>query len=100
MPRQSILLGTALRQQRESKNLLLRQVAAAIEVDTAFISKVERGEKRASKEQLKKLSAVLDLTESFLSKLWLADKLMEAIKGEDQAGEALKLVAKQLKQTI
>jgi transcriptional regulator with XRE-family HTH domain len=100
MPKQSSLLGTALRQQRESKNLLLRQVAAAIEVDTAFISKVERGEKRASKEQLRKLATVLDLTEPFLSKLWLADKLMETIKGEDQAGEALKLVAKQLKQTI
>jgi HTH-type transcriptional regulator, competence development regulator len=100
MPKQSSLLGTALRQQRESKNLLLRQVAAAIEVDTAFISKVERGEKRASKEQLRKLATVLDLTEPFLFKLWLADKLMETIKGEDQAGEALKLVAKQLKQTI
>ncbi|RZK19116.1 MAG: XRE family transcriptional regulator [Flavobacterium sp.] len=100
MPKQSSLLGTALRQQRESKKLLLRQVAAAIEVDTAFISKVERGEKRASKEQLRKLATVLDLTEPFLSKLWLADKLIETIKGEDQASEALKLAAKQLKQTI
>ena len=99
MPEQSTLLGTALRQQRESKNLLLRQVAAAIEVDTAFISKVERGEKRVSREHLKKLAVVLDLTEPFLSKLWLADKLMEVINGEDKADEALKLVAKQLKQT-
>jgi HTH-type transcriptional regulator, competence development regulator len=97
MPKQSSLLGTALRQQRERKKMLLRQVAAAIEVDTAFISKVERGEKRASKEQLIKLATALDLAESFLSKLWLADKLMETLKGEEQAAEALKLVAKQLK---
>lgn len=90
-------LGSALRKIRESKGLLLRQVAAALEVDTAFVSKIERGEKNTSKEQLKKLAAFLETPLGQLNELWLADKLMNTLEGEEQAEEALKIVSKKIK---
>ena len=52
--------GETIRNQRESKGLLLRQVAAFLEVDTAFVSKLERNERNASREQVIKLAAFLE----------------------------------------
>lgn len=43
-------LGIKLRQLRESQGLLLRQVAAEMDIDTALLSKIERGDRRANKE--------------------------------------------------
>ncbi|HRP45550.1 MAG TPA: helix-turn-helix transcriptional regulator, partial [Ginsengibacter sp.] len=55
--------GETIRALRESKGLLLRQVAAALEIDTALISKIERGERTAQREQVTKLAAMLEIEE-------------------------------------
>ena len=89
--------GTTVREIRESKNLLLRHVAAALDVDTAFVSKLERGEKKATKEQVKKLSIFLDTPEENLLELWLAEKILSAIEGEEHAEQALKIATKRIK---
>lgn len=44
--------GQKIRSLRESQGLLLRQVAAAIEIDQALLSKIERGERIATKNQV------------------------------------------------
>ena len=44
-------LGQKIRETREKQNLLLRQVAAHIEVDTALMSKAERGERNLNRDQ-------------------------------------------------
>jgi transcriptional regulator with XRE-family HTH domain len=90
-------LGTTLRQIREKKGLLLRQVAAALEVDTAFVSKFERGERGITKEQVTKLAKFLDTPEDKLLELWLADKVMNTLEGEEHQANALKLVTKRFK---
>ncbi len=90
-------LGDKLRTLRESQGLLLRQAAAFLEVDTAFISKVERGEKKATKEQVIKLSKFLNISEEKLIELWLADKVMNALQGDTNSANAISLVSKQIK---
>lgn len=90
-------LGSTLRQIREKKGLLLRQVAAALEVDTAFVSKFERGERGITKEQVTKLAKFLDTPEDKLLELWLADKVMNTLEGEEHQANALKLVTKRFK---
>ena len=82
-------LGTKLRELRESKGLLLRQVAAQIEVDTALVSKLERGERKAHRNHLKKIASALETEEDDLIVLWLADKLNEVIENEPLANKAL-----------
>ena len=90
-------LGDKLRNLRESQGLLLRQAAAFVEVDTAFLSKVERGEKKASKEQVIKLSEFLKTQENDLLILWLADRINDVVENDTNATQALKLILKNLK---
>ncbi|MBK9329759.1 MAG: helix-turn-helix transcriptional regulator [Sphingobacteriales bacterium] len=56
-------LGQKIREAREKQNLLLRQVAAHIEVDTALMSKAERGERNLNREQVIKLAQLLKASE-------------------------------------
>jgi transcriptional regulator with XRE-family HTH domain len=90
--------GETVRVLRESKGLLLRQVASKIEVDMAFLSKMERNEKKASRIQLEKLAKMLEAGKNELLTLWLSDKLLETLNEESEAYNALKLTEKRMKQ--
>lgn len=90
--------GETLRKQRENKGLLLRQVAAFLEVDTAFISKLERNERNASREQVEKLSTFLQTSTNQLLTIWLAEKILDTINNDEQGEAALKLALKNWKQ--
>jgi len=79
-------LGQKIRETREKQNLLLRQVAAHIEVDTALMSKAERGERNLNREQVIKLAQLLKASEDDFISLWLCDKVIEAV-GEDPLAE-------------
>lgn len=79
-------LGQKIRETREKQNLLLRQVAAHIEVDTALMSKAERGERNLNREQVIKLAQLLNSSEDEFVSLWLCDKVIEAV-GEDPLAE-------------
>lgn len=93
------MLGARIKELREAKGLLQRQVAAELEVDTAYMSKVENDEKRASKAHLKLLARVLSVSEDELISLWLADKILNIIEDEKVASKAVDIVQKQLKNT-
>jgi len=43
------MFGNKIRKLREEKGLVLRQLAAALEIDTATMSKIERGDRQARK---------------------------------------------------
>jgi len=88
--------GETIRALRESKGLLLRQVAAALEVDTALISKIERGERTAQREQVSKLAAMLEIEEERLMVIWLSDKIMNIVEEEPAAYKALKKTEKRI----
>lgn len=90
--------GDKIKELREKKKLLLRQIAAYIEADTALISKFEKGERKASKEQVVKIAEILDVDSDELLTLWLADKVANAIRGENNlAREAMNIVRKKIK---
>ncbi len=59
-------LGHKIRELREIQNLLLRHVAAELEVDTALMSKIERGERNASKQQVIEIAKYLKANEEEL----------------------------------
>src|SRR4051812_5077356 len=95
-----MIFGDKIRSLREARGLLLRQVAAYLEVDTSFLSKLERGEKKASREQVCKLAVFLKVTEMELIPLWLSDRLVDSINNDPFAEEALKLTIKRIKNNI
>ena len=89
--------GERIKLLRENKNLLQRQLAASLEIDTPMFSKIERGDRRAKREQVVKLAALLDADVNELLTAWLADKVYELVKDEDIAEGALKVAESTLK---
>ena len=92
-----MIIGKKLRKLREQKGLLLRQVAAELEVDTAYISKMERGEKNIKKEYIIKLAELYKYDKTELISIWLADKIFDTVKNEPTALSAIEIAEKHLK---
>ena len=51
-----MLFGKKIRELRDENGVLQRQLAALLEIDTPMFSKIERGDRRAKREQVKKLA--------------------------------------------
>lgn len=81
-----------IRDLREQNNLLQRQLSAAIEIDNGLYSKIERGERRAKREQVVKLAKILKTDQDELLALWLADQVYSVIKDENNASKVLDIV--------
>jgi HTH-type transcriptional regulator, competence development regulator len=83
--------GQKIRNLRHSNALLLRHVAAAIDIDQALLSKIERGERVATKNQVISLAKYYMIDERELLTIWLGEKIAYEIKDEDVADDALKI---------
>ncbi|MDV3559526.1 transcriptional regulator [Elizabethkingia anophelis] len=90
-------LGKRIREVRESKGLLLREIGAALELDNAFISKIENEEKLIPKKHLENLAEFLNLPLEELLILWLSDKIKGLIDDKEIGKQALKNVLNELK---
>ncbi len=91
-----MFLGKRIKELREEKELLQRQLAASLEIDTPMYSKIERGDRRAKREQVIQLAKLLSTNEDELLTLWLAGQVYELVKDETIAKEALSLVNQNL----
>ena len=89
--------GEKIRTLREEHHLYLRQVAPQLDMDTAQLSKIEKGLRQMKKEQIPLLAEILKTDKVELETLWLADQLMQLVKDEPTADEALKSVSKKLR---
>ncbi len=89
-------LGQELRKIRESKNILLRQVASYLEIDTAMISKVERGERRLNRQQVIKIAEYYNTKEEKLLTLWVCDKVLDVVENEPFAKKGMQKALKAL----
>ncbi|MBS1743124.1 MAG: helix-turn-helix domain-containing protein [Bacteroidetes bacterium] len=86
--------GVRIRQLREQQNLLLRQVAPLLKMDTPMLSKIERGERPVKREQIPVLSEILKADKNELLTLWLADQIYDVVKDEKLANEAMQVAEK------
>lgn len=91
-------LSELLKHHREKKALLMRELAYKVDVDTAVISKIEKGDRKPTKEQLHKYAIALGIDYAQLHLLWLSEKVYQEIKEEETALEVLKVVAKRIKE--
>lgn len=90
--------GKRIKELRENRGLFLREVGAALELDNAFISKVENEERLLPRKHLEKLAVFLNISLEELLILWTADKIKTIIENEEIGKQALKLVLKNLKE--
>lgn len=91
--------GDKIKELRESKMLLQRQLAASLEIDTPMYSKIERGERNAKREQVILLAELLNADVEDLLSHWLAAKVYNIIKGEVVAMHALKVAEERITNT-
>jgi HTH-type transcriptional regulator, competence development regulator len=90
-------IGEKLRHIREEKELPLRKVAALLDIDVAILSKMERGERKITKEVVLKLADIYDYNADELLVSFLSDKILYEIQDEDLGIEALKVAEERVK---
>lgn len=90
-------IGQILRNKRQALGLLLRQVSAYVDIDQAILSKIERNERKPTKEMLDKLAEILKLDKDELLVQFISDKIAYEIADEDCAGKVLKAAEKKIK---
>ncbi|WP_394665285.1 helix-turn-helix domain-containing protein [uncultured Chryseobacterium sp.] len=88
--------GQLIRQLREKRGLPLRKIAALLDIDTSYYSKIERNEKNATKIHIQKLEAFFELEKNSLLIPYLSDKIFCEISEVDCAYEVLKVIEKQV----
>ena len=88
--------GERIRELREKQKLYLRQVAPLLEMDTAQLSKIEKGVRIIKKEQIPILAEILKVNKDELLILWLADQLYDVVKDEKLATEAMQMAEKNI----
>tara|TARA_R110002050_G_scaffold90272_1_gene190032 strand:- start:509 stop:835 length:327 start_codon:yes stop_codon:yes gene_type:complete len=90
-------VGEKLRCIREEKELPLRKIAALLDIDVSILSKMERGERKITKEVVMKLAEIYDYNSDELLVSFLSDKILFEIQDEDLGIEALKVAEKRAK---
>lgn len=88
------MLGIKLKELRETSGFVQREIAALLKVDTAFISKIEKGEKFLNEIHLKPLAKFYKVPESELKSIWLADRILKIVGKSNEATKALKIAEK------
>ncbi len=91
-----IQIGQQIRQLRENRGLPLRKVAAALDIDQSVLSKIERGERRATKEQIRHIARIFEADERELLLSYLSDQVLYQLEDEELALEALKVAEEKM----
>lgn len=78
--------------------LLLRQVAAYIDIDQAILSKIERNERMPTKKTIMKLADVLEFDSKQLLIQFMSEKIANEIAEEECASQVLEVAQQKVKQ--
>jgi len=88
--------GEAIRKLREEKELPLRKVAALLDIDQSFLSKIERNERKASKEQVIQLAKIFKVNGKELLIQYYSDKVAYDLAEEKTAKEILQVAEQKI----
>jgi HTH-type transcriptional regulator, competence development regulator len=89
-------LGLYIRELRKEQNLTLHQVAVGVDIDSPMLSKIERGERLATIEQIKKLAYFFKIDENTLLAKLTAEKILKDYGANEVTLNAVSLVQEQL----
>lgn len=89
-------LGEHIREIRTSSGLLLREVAASLKIDPSLLSRIERGEKRPTREQVLALAKILRTDRDELLAIYLSDRLVYQLQGEKVALRAIQIAEERI----
>lgn len=87
--------GKFIRKLRQKEGLLLRQLASHIEIDQALLSKIERGERFATEEQIQSITRFFQIENEQLQILWLSEKICDLLKEHQSIANEVLVTTKQ-----
>ena len=90
-------VGQIIRTRRENLGLLLRQVSAYVDIDQAILSKIERNERKPTKDLILKIAEILQIDKQELLIQFMSDKIAYEIADEDCATRVLKVAEEKIK---
>ena len=88
--------GDMIKELRTYKELPLRKVAAALDIDTSTLSKIEKGERNANREMVKTLSEFFKQDYQEMLVTFLSDKIAYELQEEDCSETVLKVAEEKI----
>ena len=96
-----MIFGRKIKELREEHGMVQRKLAAALDIDTPMYSKIERGERKAKRSHIPIMAKLLEINEKELLTIWLADKVLDVVEGEDEVKhEAVAYVQREMKAEV
>lgn len=89
-------LGQYFRKLRTDKGETLHQVSKGTDIDSPMLSKIERGDRMPTLEQLKKLCKYFKVSEADLKIMHTAEKIIKEYGINETTYEAVRKVEEQL----
>jgi transcriptional regulator with XRE-family HTH domain len=89
-------LGKHFRELRKEKGETLHQVSKGTDIDSPMLSKIERGERMPTLEQLKKLCKYFKVAEADLKVMHTAEKIIKEYGVNETTYEAVRMVSEQI----
>lgn len=86
-----------IKELRQEKGDPLRKVSAFVDIDQAILSKIENAKRIATRENVVRLEEYYKAEKDSLLLLWLSDKILYEVHGEDKADEALRLAEERIR---
>jgi len=88
--------GEYIRKSREDIGLPLRKVAAALDIDTSILSKIERNERRATTEMIPILAEILEKSEKDIEIQFIQSAIITDLGELNYLKDGLKEILKTL----
>lgn len=90
--------GKMIKALREKRDLTLREVAYRLQIDTSMLGKIEKDNRKPTKQIIERFSALFDVTEKELTIAYLSDIVVgQVMYQEDVATEILKVAEEKVK---
>ncbi len=78
-----LTFGETIKRLREEANLPLREVASALGIDISMLARIEKDERRPTKEFITKASQYYKVSDRELTIAFLSDAVAYQIKGDE-----------------
>ena len=90
-----LLFPERLHQLREEKHLFQKDLADALSIDTPAYCRIEKGERRAKREQVISLATYLQADKDELLVLWLTDQISIVLSSDKRIAHKVLSLATQ-----
>lgn len=89
--------GEKVRKLRDNANMPLRKLSALLDIDQSTLSKIERGERKPNLDIINKLSFIFNVDKKELYIDYASDKVAYEIMSDQYCHEILKLADEKIK---